>query len=133
MHFFACCQAACIGSKLPKHTRRAEACECAVQKYEPPSGDLAEQIEKDFGSLDKLVAGFNPKTAAIQVCFTLPPHGAVCPTRSVTIQACDSSPDGDLGLQHFLMGSATDFVHRCSAVNHRFLSRHACLCQNLLM
>ena len=61
------------------HTCRAEACECAVQKYEPPSGDLAEQIEKDFGSLDKLVAGFNPKTAAIQV-HTLLPHGAVCPT-----------------------------------------------------
>jgi hypothetical protein len=40
---------------------------CAVQKYEPPSGALAQQIEKDFGSLDKLVADFNPKTAAIQV------------------------------------------------------------------
>lgn len=39
-----------------------------MQKYEPPSGDLAEQIEKDFGSLDQLVADFNPKTVAIQVC-----------------------------------------------------------------
>ena len=38
-----------------------------MQKYEPPSGELAQQIEKDFGSLDKLVAEFNPKTAAIQV------------------------------------------------------------------
>ena len=41
-----------------------------MQKYEPPSGDLAEQIEKDFGSLDKLVAEFNPKTVAIQVPFS---------------------------------------------------------------
>ena len=52
----------------------------AVQKYEPPSGDLAEQIEKDFGSLDKLVADFNPKTVAIQVHFLLP-HDIVCPRR----------------------------------------------------
>ena len=44
----------------------------AVQKYEPPSGDIAQQIEKDFGSLDKLVADFNPKTAAIQVHPCLP-------------------------------------------------------------
>lgn len=43
-----------------------------VQKYEPPSGDIAQQIEKDFGSLDKLVAEFNPKTAAIQVRPCLP-------------------------------------------------------------
>lgn len=47
--------------------RRFERRVCAVQKYEPPSGELAQQIEKDFGSLDKLVAEFNPKTAAIQV------------------------------------------------------------------
>ena len=40
---------------------------CHPQKYEPPSGDLEKQIEKDFGSLDKLVAEFNPKTVAIQV------------------------------------------------------------------
>ena len=50
-----------------------------MQKYEPPSGDLAEQTEKDFGSLDKLVADFNPKTVAIQVLI-VPPSGTPCPT-----------------------------------------------------
>ena len=67
-------------------TLSAEACERAVQKYEPPSGDLAEQIEKDFGSLDKLVADFNPKTAAIQVRSSLP-HSAVStvPCKRLTI------------------------------------------------
>lgn len=34
--------------------------------FEPPSGDLAEAIETDFGSVDKLIAKFNPKAAAVQ-------------------------------------------------------------------
>ena len=43
-----------------------------LQDYEPPSGEIAKQIEKDFGSLDKLIPVFNAKTAAIQVRISLP-------------------------------------------------------------
>ncbi len=39
-----------------------------LQDFEPPSGEIAKQIEADFGSLDKLIPVFNAKTAAIQVC-----------------------------------------------------------------
>ena len=36
-----------------------------LQDFEPPSGEIAKQIEADFGSLDKLIPVFNAKTAAI--------------------------------------------------------------------
>ncbi|EIE21219.1 superoxide dismutase [Mn] [Coccomyxa subellipsoidea C-169] len=36
------------------------------EDFEPPSGEIAKQIEADFGSLDKLIPMFNAKTAAIQ-------------------------------------------------------------------
>ncbi|BDA51019.1 Superoxide dismutase [Mn], mitochondrial [Coccomyxa sp. Obi] len=39
---------------------------CPPGDYEPPSGEIAKQIEADFGSLDKLIPMFNAKTAAIQ-------------------------------------------------------------------
>jgi len=37
-----------------------------LQDYEPPSGELLDAIERDFGSLDDMVSKFNPKTAAVQ-------------------------------------------------------------------
>ena len=40
---------------------------CWQQDFKPPSGDLANAIEKDFGSLDGLIGKFNPACAGIQV------------------------------------------------------------------
>lgn len=42
-------------------------CRSYPQDFEPPSGDLAKAIEAEFGSVDSLIAKFNPKTAAVQV------------------------------------------------------------------
>lgn len=36
------------------------------QDFEPPSGELAAAINAQFGSLDQLIAKFNPMTAAVQ-------------------------------------------------------------------
>ena len=38
-----------------------------LQDYEPPSGAIADAIEKDFGSLDALIAKFNPMAVGVQV------------------------------------------------------------------
>ncbi len=54
------------------------------QDYEPPSGELLDAIERDFGSLDDMVSKFNPKTAAVQAAPRGPPadrpskHHAAC-------------------------------------------------------
>ena len=39
---------------------------CPQKDFEPPSGELLEAIEKDFGSLDAMVKKFNGSTAAVQ-------------------------------------------------------------------
>lgn len=59
-----------------------------LQKYEPPSGDLEKQIEQDFGSLDKLVADFNPKTAAIQAWLLAPTLMALLTLHTMPGQDC---------------------------------------------
>ena len=37
-----------------------------MQDYEAPSGAIAQHIEKDFGSLDALIAKFNPMAVGVQ-------------------------------------------------------------------
>ena len=44
----------------------ARAFPACMQDYEPPSGAIAEHIEKDFGSLDALIAKFNPMAVGVQ-------------------------------------------------------------------
>jgi Fe-Mn family superoxide dismutase len=39
---------------------------CPPKDFEPPSGELLQAIERDFGSLDALVKKFNGSTAAVQ-------------------------------------------------------------------
>ena len=38
-----------------------------MQDFEPPSGDLASAIERDFGSVEDLSKKFNAKAATVQV------------------------------------------------------------------
>jgi superoxide dismutase, Fe-Mn family len=37
-----------------------------VQEFEPPSGSLANAIDADFGSLDKMITKFNAAAAGVQ-------------------------------------------------------------------
>eukprot|EP00126_Sphaerothecum_destruens_P004969 Sdes_comp18480_c0_seq2m8469 len=39
---------------------------CPLKQYQPPSGKLLTEIEKNFGTLDKFVTQFNTQTAAVQ-------------------------------------------------------------------
>ena len=39
---------------------------CPPKDFEPPSGELLQAIERDFGSLDAMVKKFNGSTAAVQ-------------------------------------------------------------------
>eukprot|EP00890_Picochlorum_soloecismus_P004682 jgi/Picsp_1/5214/NSC_02577-R1_manganese superoxide dismutase len=39
---------------------------CSPKDFEPPSGELLQAIERDFGSLDAMVKKFNGSTAAVQ-------------------------------------------------------------------
>jgi hypothetical protein len=39
-----------------------------LQDAAPPEGPLLEQMQKDFGGLDKMTSTMNPNLAAIQAC-----------------------------------------------------------------
>ena len=63
------CMHACMRGTLGLHEPTMLAC---MQDYEPPSGAIADCIEKDFGSLDALIAKFNPMAVGVQVRACMP-------------------------------------------------------------
>ena len=86
-----------------------------MHKYELPSGNHAEQVEKDFGCLDKLVAVFNPKTVAIQE-HSLPPHGTVWPTSHHDTHVCSPGEGQLLGL--YCLAGLLRCLFGCSELDH---------------